>query len=84
MTPIRIYTSAWCGYCQRAKSLLTSLGATFEEIDIGNNPTLAEELKRKYQWSTVPMIFFGDEFMGGYDDIFALDRKGVLREKIFG
>lgn len=79
MAHIKIYTSLGCGYCTSAKRLLSSLGATYEEINLWNNPDLADELRTTHNWSSVPMIFIDEKFMGGYDDIAALHKQGLLQ-----
>jgi len=66
----------------RAKTLLTSLGAQFETIDLSENEELRDEIQKKYNWQTVPMIVVGDEFLGGYDDIARLHAEGKLLEKL--
>lgn len=78
MKQVKIYTTTYCPYCKRAKDLFVSLNVSFEEIDVEKNTALREELIQKYQWTTVPMIFIGDEFIGGCDDLFALHRDGKL------
>lgn len=78
MNQIRIYTSPNCVYCLLAKQLITSLGASYEEIDLTQQPELREHLQNRYNWSSVPMIFFGERFMGGFEDINQLHQKGLL------
>lgn len=76
---IRLYTRRWCGYCYAARRLLERLGARVEEIDVGRAP----ELRRRVAeiaggWRTLPMIFVGDDFIGGYRDLARLRRTGDL------
>jgi len=78
MKPVKIYTTTYCPYCRRAKDLLTSLSVPFQEINLENNVALREELIQKYNWTTVPMIFIGEEFIGGSDDLHDLYRQGKL------
>lgn len=82
MKPVKIYTSPVCGYCGAAKRLLSSLGASYEEVNLWEQPDLIDEMQEKYQWQTVPMIFIDNEFVGGYDDIVALHQQGVLAQKL--
>lgn len=82
MKSVKIYTSPVCSYCGAAKRLLSSLGASYEEVNLWDQPDLVDELQAKYQWQTVPMIFIDNEFIGGYDDIAALHREGVLTKKL--
>jgi len=76
MTPVKIYTTTYCPYCMRAKGLLSSLNVPFEEIDVEKNDALREELIEKYNWRTVPMIFVGEKFIGGNDDLQKLHAEG--------
>lgn len=67
-----------------AKQLFTSLKVPFEEKNLAADPAEAEVLSEKYNWRTVPMIFIGDEFVGGYDDIADLHQRGELTAKLSG
>jgi glutaredoxin 3 len=79
MAKIEIYTKAWCGYCARAKALLSAKGAEFDEFDITmGGPKRAEMLDRSGGRSTVPQIFIGGKHVGGSDDLRALDDSGQL------
>ncbi len=79
MTRITIYTAMLCPYCHMAKSLLTSKGVTYEEIDVTGRHELREEMTRKAGGRrTVPQIWIGETHVGGYDDLSALDRAGKL------
>jgi glutaredoxin 3 len=79
MAKVEIYTKMFCPYCTRAKSLLTSKGASFEEYDISlGGPKRAEMLERANGGYTVPQIFIDDRHVGGSDELAALDRAGQL------
>lgn len=82
MAEVILYTTPTCGFCMRAKYLLTNLGASYKEINVVENREEHVQLKEKYNWHTVPMIFIGGEFIGGFDDMAALHAKGLLTEKI--
>jgi len=76
---VRIYTTTWCWYCLAATRLLASLGVDFEEIPVDGNPELRREASaRAGNWPTVPMIFIGDRFIGGYSEASELHRHGEL------
>ena len=79
---LTIYTKDYCPYCIKAKNLLDSLGATYEEIDITSTPELIIDLAKKSGMRTVPQIFLGDECLGGFDNIHAMNQEGKLREKL--
>jgi glutaredoxin 3 len=79
MARIEIYTSAFCGYCARAKRLLTDKGQSFDEIDVTMDPVRRDEMvKRSAGARTVPQIFINDQHIGGCDDLHALDARGKL------
>lgn len=80
---IVIYTTSWCPYCIRAKRLLDHKGWKYEEIDVDGDDEKRAWLRKVTGRRTVPQIFIGEESVGGYDDIAALDRRGELDRKVF-
>ncbi|CAO3414593.1 glutaredoxin 3 [Azospirillum doebereinerae] len=79
MAEIVIYTTPYCPYCARAKSLLDRKGVSYEEIDLTVHPgRRAEMVQRAEGRTTVPQIFVDGTPYGGSDDIHALDRVGKL------
>lgn len=85
MPKIEIYTKLLCPFCTRAKKLLDSKGAAYEERDISmGGPLRAEMLARAKGRSTVPQIFIGDTHVGGSDDLAALEREGRLDALLAG
>ncbi len=82
---IDIYTKFGCGYCYRAKKLLDDKGAMYEEHDITmGGPKRDEMMERAPQARTVPQIFIGDVYVGGSDDLAALERAGKLDALLAG
>ena len=79
---VTVYSTEYCPYCARAKNLLKSKGIAFEEIDLTHDSEKRNTVQEKTGWMTVPMIFIGDEFVGGSDDLHALDAKGELVKKV--
>jgi glutaredoxin 3 len=76
---IIMYSTAWCGYCQRARNLLERKGAAVREVKIDEDAKERDiMLARSSGRRTVPQIFIGDRHVGGYDDLAALDRSGEL------
>lgn len=79
MAKVEVYTTTYCPYCVRAKSLLKSKGVAFEEIDVTDNPELREKMVEMAGGRrTVPEIFINGEIIGGYDELRALDQAGKL------
>jgi glutaredoxin 3 len=75
---VTIYTSAWCGYCMRAKALLDGKGIAYREIDVDGNRALREEMIARSGRRTVPQVFIGEHHVGGSDDLAAAARSGEL------
>ena len=79
MAKVEIYSTMWCGYCARARSLLQRKGVAFEDIDIEVDTSKRDEMvKRAGGRMTVPQIFIDGVHIGGSDDLVALDRAGKL------
>lgn len=76
---VRIYTQPWCSYCVAATRFFDSLAVAYEEIRLDEHPGLRERLaERTGGWRTVPMIFVGERFIGGYTDAIGLHRRDQL------
>jgi len=79
MQPVKMYTTAVCPYCIRAKQLLKARGVEqIEEIRIDTQPEQRDEMMRITGRRTVPQIYIGDTHVGGCDDLMALDARGAL------
>ena len=78
-----IYTSALCGFCYKAKSLLNKKNIFFHEINVDLDYNKKVEMITKSNGRTsVPQIFFGDHHVGGCDDLFQLEKDSDLRNFI--
>lgn len=76
---VEVYTTSYCPYCMRAKSLLKRKGVAFEEIDVTGDPALREKMiELSGGRRTVPEIFINGRIIGGYDELRALDDEGGL------
>jgi glutaredoxin 3 len=73
-----LYTTSTCPYCIRALRKLDEKGVKYENINVRENPEQFDAIMAKTGWDTVPQIFVEDQFIGGCDDLHALDRKGEL------
>ena len=79
MQPVKMYTTAVCPYCIRAKQILKSKGVeTIEEIRVDMQPDERMKMMEITGRRTVPQIFIGDTHVGGCDDLMALDSRGGL------
>ena len=73
-----MYTTRWCGYCVRAKTLLESKGIAFEEIFLDDDPAFRQTVYDVSGGWTVPQILIDDRPIGGYTELWRLDREGRL------
>ena len=80
MANVTMYSTAVCPYCQMAERLLKSKGVEIiDKIRIDLDPAKREEMMAKTQRRTVPQIYIGDTYVGGFDDLAALDKAGGLK-----
>ena len=76
---ILMYTKGVCPYCTMAEKLLQLKGAQhIEKISIDKDDSLRDEMVEKTGRRTVHQIYIGDTHVGGYDDLAALDKQGLL------
>ncbi len=78
MHEVIIYTADRCPYCIMAKRLLNNKRAAYKEINVDAEPGLRGEMQQKTNRRTVPQIFIGKTHVGGFDELYALDRSNQL------
>ena len=79
MAKVELYTTTFCPFCVRAKSLLKSKGIAFEEIDVTDDAELRQKMvELSGGRRTVPEIFINGKIVGGYDELKALNDAGQL------
>ena len=79
MQNVKIYTTAVCPYCVRAKQILKAKGvAQIDEIRVDIDPEQRLQMMQLTGRRTVPQIYIGQTHVGGCDDLMALDAKGGL------
>jgi glutaredoxin 3 len=79
MAQVKIYSSDYCPYCQRAKALLRERGVTdWEEIVVDGKPDVRAAMAQLVGRTSVPQIFIDGQHIGGCDDLHALDARGGL------
>ena len=79
MASVEIYTRQYCSYCHFAKELLSRKGVAFREIDITGNQQIRQEMiERSQANTTLPQIFIGSTYVGGCDELYALEDEGKL------
>ena len=82
MARVRMYSTRWCGYCVRAKTLLESKGIEYEEISLDNDPAFRRKLFDLTGGWTVPQILIDGRPIGGYTELWRLDRDGRLDDEL--
>jgi glutaredoxin 3 len=77
---IKMYTATWCGYCDRARQLLRERELPFEEVSLDDDPAFRRTLLDLTGGWTVPQILLDGRPIGGFTELSALDRAGLLGE----
>lgn len=79
---VKVYTTPMCPYCSNAKQLLKNKGVEYEEIGMHDMSKEArrELMQKTNNYRTVPQIFVGDTFVGGFDELNQLNQQGKLDE----
>lgn len=79
MPKITMYTTGFCPYCKMAESLLQARGVQhIDKIRVDLQPERRAEMMEKTGRRTVPQIYIGERYVGGFDDLSMLDRQGEL------
>lgn len=79
MATVTMYTTAVCPFCVRAEMLLKQRGVSeIDKIRIDLDPEQRVTMMERTGRRTVPQIYIGDTYVGGYDELAALDRAGNL------
>jgi glutaredoxin 3 len=76
--PVLIYSTRVCPYCVRAKALLDAKHVNYTEVLVDQDPEKRAEMIQKSGRRTVPQIFVGTHHVGGFDDLYRLERSGGL------
>lgn len=85
MQEITVYTTSVCPYCVAAKRLLQQRNYPYKEVNLERDPELRQRLSAENGgYRTVPMIFIGEKFIGGFDQLAELDRSGRLKAEVEG
>jgi glutaredoxin 3 len=78
MARVQMYTTRWCGYCVRAKALLDGRGIPYEEISLDDDRGFRKHIFELTGGWTVPQILIDGRPIGGYTELWRLDRSGAL------
>lgn len=81
---VTIYLTTFCPYCLMATKFFKKRKIPFKKIHVDDYPGGRRALEKKTNHRTVPMIYIGDKFIGGYDELVALDRGNKLQGLLEG
>ena len=69
-----------CGFSSRAIAILDRLGATYETVDVLQDPEIRQGIKAYSEWPTIPQLYVKGEFVGGSDIMMEMFENGELQE----
>jgi len=75
---IVMYTTTYCGYCERARRVLRSRRIPFDEVDVTRDPARRHQVIVETGHRTVPVILIDGKLLGGSDELVDLERAGGL------
>jgi glutaredoxin 3 len=78
MARVRVYSTRWCAYCVRARALLDARGIEYDEVFLDEDPAFRQKLFDLTGAWTVPQILIDERPIGGYTELWRLDRDGAL------
>ncbi len=82
---VTMYSTAVCPFCVRAEQLLRARGVSeIDKLRVDLDPALRLEMMEKTGRRTVPQIYIGETYVGGCDDLIALDHAGKLAALLAG
>ena len=82
MKKITMYTTEPCGYCRQAKALLAKRGLPYDEVNLAMDAGGRAELAARTGMMTFPQVIIGEDLVGGFTELAAADRSGLLRELV--
>ena len=79
MKKVVIYSGPMCNYCSAAKHLLSKKKVEYIEFDIAIDPVKMQEMQERTKGArTIPQIFIGETYVGGYNELKTLEDQGKL------
>lgn len=82
MKEVVMYIKTWCPYCKKVKALFDSKQVAYQAVDVEEETQIFENIKAQTGKKTVPQVFIDSEFVGGCDDVHALNDTGELDAKL--
>ena len=85
MASVKIYSTKLCPFCYAAKALLSKKGVAYDEVDVTFDPAERSKMTELSGGRTsVPQIWIGENHVGGFDDLNALESRGELDPLLAG
>lgn len=78
MPKVVMYSTRFCPFCMMARRLLDAKGVNYNEIPVDGDQEQRRKMQQVSGRCTVPQVFIGDRHVGGYDELEAAERAGVL------
>ena len=78
MAQVSLYTTRFCPFCVRAKMLLDAKNVTYEEVAVDSDAAERRRMASRAGSNTVPQIWIGEQHIGGCDELYQLEREGLL------
>jgi glutaredoxin 3 len=82
MAEIVVYTTDFCGYCNRVKSLLQAHALDFSEVNLSRDPEGRIELVDKTGMMTFPQVLVDGKLVGGFVETLAAVESGSFDEML--
>ena len=84
MKPVTVYGNDSCPYCGAVRMLLTKKGISFDEVIINKDDDKRAEMLARSGKTSVPQVFIGEQHIGGFDELYELDKAGQLEQLLAG
>lgn len=75
---IKVYGTEHCSFCTAARALLNKKGVNYDDILVSRDVAVRQEMERLSGRRTVPQIFIDDQSIGGFEELYTLDKNGKL------
>jgi glutaredoxin 3 len=82
MSEVTVYSGSFCGPCLQVTTLLERRGIAYTEVSVEDDPGLREKLLARSGRRTLPQVYVGERFVGGADELRALDASGELTKMV--
>lgn len=82
MKKVTVYGNNTCPYCGAVRMLLTKKGVDFDDVAVNADAEKSAEMQALSGESSVPQVFIGDDHVGGFDELYELDKSGKLDEML--